>query len=209
MINNVESVVYAVMANCVLIHGGLRDGSVWDPVVQILKEHGHRVFAPSLAKPQNSTLSGHISEVCKLIEDENLRNVFLVGHSYASFVITGVADKMPERIKRLIYVDSSVPRNGKSLYGMFELQGFTSEDYALPQDPPFLEPLYFDEEKVRKMPKTYVHCTRSEFIALTKSVFKQVIENAERDNWDYFQIESDQICMISHPDELAKILLRD
>jgi len=197
------------MADYVLVHGGQRDGSVWDKVVPLLAEHGHKVFAPSLSKPENSTLSEHVSEVCRLLVDENLNSIILVGHSYASLVITGVADRMPERIKHLIYVDCAVPVNGMSLYGMFEPLGITSEEYGLPQDPPFLEPLHFDEEKIRRIPKTYIHCTQSEFIAIGKPFFEKVVENAERDNWDYFQIDSDHPCMISHPNELAEILLRE
>ena len=197
------------MADYVLVHGGQRDGSLWDKVVPLLEEHGHRVYAPSLSKPENSTLGEHITEVCKLIEDEALNGVIMVGHSYASLVITGVADRMPECIKHLIYVDCAVPVNGMSLYGMFEPLGITPEAYGLPQDPPFLEPLYFDEEKIREIPKTYVHCRQSEFIAIGKPVFEKVIQNAERDNWDYFELDSDHPCMISHPVELAEILLRE
>ena len=197
------------MADYVLVHGGQRDGSLWDKVVPLLEEHGHRVYAPSLSKPENSTLGEHITEVCKLIEDEALNGVIMVGHSYASLVITGVADRMPECIKHLIYVDCAVPVNGMSLYGMFEPLGITSEAYGLPQDPPFLEPLYLDEEKILEIPKTYVHCTQSEFIAVAKPFFEKVIENAERDNWDYFELDSDHPCMISYPVELAEILLRE
>jgi pimeloyl-ACP methyl ester carboxylesterase len=196
-------------ADYVLVHGGQRDGSLWDKVASLLKEQGHRVFAPSLSKPEISTLSEHISEVCKLIDDENLNSIVLVGHSYASMVITGVADRIPNKIKHLIYVDCAVPVNGMSLYGMFEPLGITSEAYGLPQDPPFLEPLYFDEKKIRKIPKTYVHCTQSEFIAVGKPAFEKVVEDAERDNWDFFQLDSDHPCMISHPVELAEILLRE
>ncbi len=197
------------MADYVLVHGGQRDGSLWDKVALLLEEHGHRVYAPSLSKPDKSTLSEHITEVCKLLEDEGLNDIILVGHSYASMVITGVADRMPERIKHLIYVDCALPVNGMSLYGMFEAIGITSEAYGLPQHAPFLEPLYFDEEKIREIPKTYVHCTQSEFIDVAKPAFEKVIENAERDNWDYFRLDSTHTCMISHPVELAEILLHE
>jgi hypothetical protein len=198
-----------VKADYVLVHGGQRDGGLWKKVVPLLEEHGHRVYTPSLSKPENSSLSDHISEVCKLIDDESLNGIILVGHSYASMVITGVADRMPERIKHLVYVDCAVPVNGMSLYGMFEPLGITSEAYGLPQDPPFLEPLYFDEEKICEIPKTYIHCTQSEFIAIGKPAFEKVTENAERGNWDYFTLDSDHPCMISHPVELAEILLRE
>ena len=196
------------MADFVLVHGGQRGGSDWDQVAALLERRGHATFAPTLSRPDESTLGGHVSQVRELIEVNDLEGVVLVGHSYASMVITGVADRMPERIKHLVYVDCAVPINGMSLYGMFEPLGITSEAYGLPQDPPFLEPLYFDEEKMREIPKTYVHCTQSEFIAVGKPVFEKVIENAERDNWDYFQLDSDHTCMISHPAELAEILLR-
>ncbi len=197
------------MANYVLVHGGQRDGSLWDKVVPLLEDRGHKTFAPSLSKPDDSSLNQHISEVCRLFEDDNLDGVVLVGHSYASMVITGVADKMAERIGHLIYIDCAVPVNGMSLYGMFETRGITSEEYGLPQQTPFLEPLFFDEQKIKKMPKTYILCTNSEFIALSRQVYEKVVENARRDNWDYFELDSDHVCMISHPKELAQILLRE
>jgi len=197
------------VANYVLIHGGHKDGSVWDKVVPLLEERGHRVFAPSLPDPATSTLSEFINQVSGLIQGESLERVVLVGHSSGSLVITGVADKMPERISRLIYVDSSVPVVGKSLYGMFEDLGIFPKEYDLPQDPPCLEPLYFDEEKIRKMAKTYVFCTKGEFIAVAKPFFEKVMENAERDNWHYYTLDSNHECMVSNPVELTRILLEE
>jgi pimeloyl-ACP methyl ester carboxylesterase len=197
------------VAEYVLVHGGQRDGSLWDEVVPLLQAEGNRTFAPSLSRPDGSTLSEHISEICGLLEEHELDAIVLVGHSYASFVITGVAERMPERIKRLIYVDCAVPHDGKSLYGMFEDLGITSEEYGLPQDPPFLEPLHFDEERIRRIHKTYIHCTQSEFLAIGKPAFEEVKGNAERDNWDYFEIDSNHAVMISHPKELSAILLEE
>jgi Alpha/beta hydrolase family len=197
------------MADYVLVHGGQRDGSIWDEVVPLLQAEGHRTFTPSLSRPDRSTLDEHISQVCLLMEENELNGVVLVGHSYASFVITGVAERMPGRIKELIFVDSSVPRNGDSLYGIFEDMGFSSQEYDLPQDPPFLEPLHFDEEKIRRIPKTYIHCTHSEFVALGRPTYEEVKKNAARDNWDYFEIDSDHSVMVTHPEELAAILLKE
>lgn len=196
-----------MVADYVLVHGGHKDGSVWDMVVHLLEEQGHRAFAPSLPEPETSTLSEFITEVCGLFEDKGLDGVVLVGHSSGALVITGVADKMSQSISRLVYVDSSVPIIGKSLYGMFADLGISPEEYDLPQDPPCLEPLYFDEEKMRKMPKTYVFCTKGEFIAVAKPFFEKVMENAERDNWNYYTLDSDHLCMVSNPVELAQILL--
>ena len=196
------------MSDFVLVHGGQRDGSIWDEVAPLLRAAGYSTFAPSLSKPDTSTLSEHISEVCALLEERELSAAILVGHSYASFVITGVADRVPQRIKRMVYVDCAVPRNGKSLYGMFEDLGITSEEYGLPQEAPFLEPLYFDEEAIRRIHKTYIHCAQSEFIDLGKPAFEEVKRNAGRDNWDYHEIDSNHAVMLSHPLELAEILLK-
>ena len=39
----------------------------------------------------------------------------LVGHSYGGMVITGVADRIPERLRALIYVDAFLPESGESV----------------------------------------------------------------------------------------------
>src|SRR5690606_29622328 len=50
---------------------------------------------------------------------EDLRDVVLVGHSYGGMVITGVADRAPERLARLVYLDAAVPANGQNATGGF------------------------------------------------------------------------------------------
>jgi pimeloyl-ACP methyl ester carboxylesterase len=51
----------------------------------------------------------HIEDVVRMIEAERLERVVPVGHSYAGMVITGVADRIKERIARLVYLDAAVP----------------------------------------------------------------------------------------------------
>ncbi len=195
------------MADYVLVHGGHKDGSIWDKVVPLLEEKGHRVCAPSLPDAETSILEEFISAVCRLLEDEGLHDIVLAGHSSGALTITGVADRMPERVGHLVYVDSSVPIVGKSLYGMFEDLGISPAQYDLPQDPPWLEPLYFDAEKIRRIPKTYVFCTQGEFKAVAEPFYEKVKRNAERDGWNYYALDSGHECMVSHPAELAHILL--
>jgi hypothetical protein len=57
------------------------------------------------------------------------------------------------------------------------------------------------------MPKAYIFCAQGEFIAVAKSFFDKVKENAERDNWKYYTLDSGHECMVSHAVELAQILL--
>jgi pimeloyl-ACP methyl ester carboxylesterase len=195
------------MADYILVHGARNDGSVWDEVVSLLQERGQRAFAPTLSGPEDVDLDDNISEVCDIITRENLDKVVLVGHSYAAMVITGVVDRMPERIKNLVFIDSAVPASGKSLFDMIESYGVSTAEYGLEPERPFTEPLYFDEERMRRIPKTYIHCTESEFLEAGKAAFRHVVEHTERDRWDFFELETDHHCMVSEPRKVAEILL--
>ena len=193
------------MSDYVLIHGALNAGSVWDAVGKILRGKGHRVFAPTLTPPQNIGLADNINEVCSLIEREKLENVILAGHSYAALVITGVFDRMPERFARLIYIDSSIPASGRSLYGLIEDYGGSVAGRGLPQFKPFTDALLFDEERWRKVPKVYIRCTRSEFADIGNKAFSIVKARAD---WTCCELDSKHHCMTEKPQETAQILTR-
>lgn len=66
-----------------------------------------------LSRPEVD-LDTHITDVVNLIEFEDLRAVVLLGHSYAGLVVTGVADRVPERLARLVYLDSGPAPDGVS-----------------------------------------------------------------------------------------------
>ncbi|WKN48762.1 alpha/beta fold hydrolase [Nocardioides sp. Arc9.136] len=98
----------------VLVPGFWLGASVWRPVADQLGEHGHVVHAvdlsgmgerASLASPETD-LTTHVDEVVHLLEQHDLHDVVLVGHSYGALVTTGAADRAPERVGRLVYVDS-------------------------------------------------------------------------------------------------------
>lgn len=57
----------------------------------------------------------HIKDVVNMILYEDLHNIILVGHSYGGMVVTGVADSLPGRIRKLIYLDALLPDDGESL----------------------------------------------------------------------------------------------
>jgi pimeloyl-ACP methyl ester carboxylesterase len=107
----------------VLIHGANHGGWCYDRVGAILLSQGHRVFAPTLAglaerasmDASRINLTTHISEIVDLFERENLTEVVLCGHSYGGMVIAGVADRIPDRISTLVFLDAVVPENGKSM----------------------------------------------------------------------------------------------
>lgn len=107
----------------ILIHGASHGGWCYDRVTDILRSQGHRVFAPTLAglaerssmDARRINLTTHINEVVELFERENLSEVVLCGHSYGGMVIAGVADRIPDRIENLVFLDAVVPENGKSM----------------------------------------------------------------------------------------------
>ncbi|MCX6021113.1 MAG: alpha/beta hydrolase, partial [Chloroflexi bacterium] len=102
------------MAIYVLVPGFWLGGWAWRAVAETLRAAGHSVYPVTLtglgervhlAGPQVN-LDTHIADIVNLLRYEQLREVVLVGHSYAGTVITGVADQAPERIARLVYVDT-------------------------------------------------------------------------------------------------------
>ena len=107
----------------VLVHGASHGGWCYDRVATILRSQGHRVHAPTLAglaervdmDARRIDLTSHIDEIVELFEREDLTEVVLCGHSYGGMVIGGVADRIPERIGNLVFLDAVVPENGKCM----------------------------------------------------------------------------------------------
>ena len=111
------------MAKYVLVHGGGHGGWCYQPVAQRLRAKGHEVYTPTLTGLGERShllspavdLNMHIRDIVNVIEFEDLTDIILVGHSYGGMVITGVADKVPERIANIVYLDAAYPFNGQSL----------------------------------------------------------------------------------------------
>jgi pimeloyl-ACP methyl ester carboxylesterase len=109
--------------NFVLVHGAWHGGWCWRRVADLLTSRGHRVFTPTLTGLADRShllnddinLTTHITDVVNLIAWEDLDGVVLCGHSYGGMVVTGVADKMADRIGSLVYLDAFVPENGQAM----------------------------------------------------------------------------------------------
>ena len=119
------------MATFVLVHGSMHGGWCWKRVVPLLRAAGLDVFTPTLtglgerahlAHP-GINLDTHIQDVLGVLEYEDLHDVVLVGHSYATMVITGVADRVPERIAHLVYLDGPIGGEGQALLDFFPPDG--------------------------------------------------------------------------------------
>jgi pimeloyl-ACP methyl ester carboxylesterase len=107
----------------VLVHGGWHGGWCWRRVARLLRAAGHEVFTPTLTGLGERShllssainLDTHIADVVNVIDYEDLEEVVLVGHSYGGMVVTGVADRRPDRLAALVYLDAFVPDDGESL----------------------------------------------------------------------------------------------
>jgi len=112
------------MTTFVLVHGAWHGSWCWKRVRKALQAKGHDVFTPTLtgvadrshlASPRVD-LETHIADVVNLIRWEELDQVVLCGHSYAGCVITGVADRLPERMRALVYLDAFLLEDGQGLH---------------------------------------------------------------------------------------------
>ena len=111
------------MANFVLVHGAWHGGWCYRDTARILRAAGHTVHTPTHTgvgerfhqSAENITLETHIRDVAGCIEAEELTDVVLCGHSYGGMVITGVADRIQDKIRALVYLDAFVPEHGDSL----------------------------------------------------------------------------------------------
>ncbi len=106
----------------VLVHGAWHGGWCWRQVAAQLRAAGHTVFTPTLTGlgerahllRADTGLDTCIDDICAVILNEELDNVVLVGHSFAGPVISGVADRMPERLRQLVYLDALLVQQGQS-----------------------------------------------------------------------------------------------
>lgn len=111
------------MATYVLVHGGGHGGWCYQRVARLLRAEGHEVLTPTLTGlgerahllDDRVDLERHVTDVAAVLRFEDLRDVILVGHSYGGMVITGAADREPDRVGRLVYLDAATPVNGQSL----------------------------------------------------------------------------------------------
>ena len=104
-----------------LIPGAWMGSWVWDNVADGLRARDHDVDSITLSGLNGGEdvagidLSTHVDDVLTLLEQSDVRNVIVVGHSYSGLVAGQVADQAPERVIHTVFIDAFLPRDGKSL----------------------------------------------------------------------------------------------
>jgi len=119
-----EAAAQSAAKTYVLVHGAWHGGWCWRVVADALRSIGHRVTTPTQTGlgerkhqlTKDITLDTFVADIVNHIEAEELDDVILVGHSLGGAGITGAADKIPDRIRHLVYLDGVILENGRSVF---------------------------------------------------------------------------------------------
>jgi pimeloyl-ACP methyl ester carboxylesterase len=224
------------MATYLICHGAWSGGWSWKKLRALLGTAGHEVFTPTytglgerahLAHPLID-LDKHIEDVLGVIEYEDLHNFILVGHSYGGMVATGVADRVPERIRHLVYLDAFVPTDGQSLRDLASEAPPAErlEGWLIPPNPPAPdtapEDLAWTVPRRRHQParcftqalrltrgepafpRSYIHCTKK----TGADVFRQFADRFRSDpSWRFHSLATSHSPNITAPETLAALLI--
>lgn len=110
------------MKTVVLVHGAWHGGWCWSAVASILRARGYTVFTPtqtglgerSHLLSKSVDLEVFITDILNVFKWEDLHDVMLVGHSFGGAVISGVADRLHNRVRQLVYLDAVILEHGQS-----------------------------------------------------------------------------------------------
>ncbi|MGI4952055.1 MAG: alpha/beta fold hydrolase [Janthinobacterium lividum] len=233
------------MAQFVLVHGAFHGGWCWSRVAERLRAAGHAVLTPTqtgLGERRHLlsaaiTLDTFVDDICGVLEAEEVQDAVLVGHSFGGISITGVADRMPERVRHLVYLDSRILEAGQSMQdvdaersGTWRRMAEASGGLAIPPPPAS----YFDcpdpadaawiARRLTPHPLgTFTTplnlanpvlgngrpCT---YVACTDPVYPWLEASRQwargREGWGWAEIAAGHDAMVSAPAELAELLVR-
>ncbi len=215
----------------VFVHGAWGGGWQWSKVDHLLTADGHRVYRPTLtglgekvhlASP-DINLTTHVTDIVNVILWEDLRDIVLVGHSYGGMVITGVMDRVPGRIRRVIFLDAVAPDDGESMNAAFGtaptpeqtatgyiIPGWVKPDKPIPHDVPhpvktLSEPVSFKNPAALRLPVTYI-LTVDPGKKPEEDRFFRFYARAKARGWATLVMEADHNPEWFKPQELVKVL---
>jgi pimeloyl-ACP methyl ester carboxylesterase len=227
------------MATFVLVAGAWSGGYRWRAVARRLRAAGHEVSTPTLTGlgervhllTRDVDLATHVLDVANVLVYEDLRDVVLVGHSYAGMVITGVADRLPERLAHLVYLEAPVPRDGESQLDNADRTGQPALEDAvrrggdgwrvpvprLPDGSPeggrltphpfatLTQPLRLTNGRATAaLPKTYVLGTETPYVRWRRAYLTERVSGPE---WRLVELPTTHAPMDTMPERVIAILL--
>jgi pimeloyl-ACP methyl ester carboxylesterase len=218
----------------VLVHGAWGGGWVWRRVADRLRARGHRVFAPTLTGLGDRshlcspavTLTTHILDVVNLVAWEDLDGFVLCGHSYGGAVITGVAERIAQRIALIVYLDAFIPADGEAMADIAPRRPVPGGTTPAPtgnlfrvneRDRAWVEAKSTPQPNgtfVEKLAVTgaYQRIPKRAFIRASlydAPHFRRYYDAcAATPGWTTYEIAAGHMVMLDAPDELTRILLR-
>ncbi len=217
------------MANIVLVPGAYHGGWYYSSILPQLRAAGHHVFTITLSgldgprdrqhAPVN--LDTHIEDLVSLIEHERLDDIVLCGHSYGGMVIAGASDRLPERVRAMLFLDALVPDDGDSVWSMFppplrDMFISAAPDGLMTQNPPdteararphplatFLQPIRLTGNAYKPANKVYAWCN-----AKPGSPFEATHDRLAADRaWTAYKLACGHDIMNEAPELALKLLL--
>ncbi len=218
----------------VIVHGAWGGGWDWLAIDSMLTRHGHHVVRVTLtglgerhhlASP-NIGLDTHIDDVVNRILWDDLHDVVLVGHSYGGMVITGVVDRIPDRIRRVVYLDALLPDSGESVMSIpdtarakfvqsitrdgYLVPGWVQDTTVIPRDVPqalrtFTDTLRLVNPAGRKVAAAYILTYEPQ---ITPDPFQMFADRATARGWPVYKMVSDHLPERTHRTELVALLER-
>lgn len=224
------------MTEFVLVAGAKLGAWAWDEVVPELRAAGHEAHALTLSglAEKRGTPAGqqtHVRDIVEEVERLGLRDVVLVGHSYSGIPVGQAAERIGDRLARVVYVDASVPADGKSFLWGWPSDGaraaieandgfwpsFSAEDLAdqdltdeqiarmvrdsTPHPGASLTEPAVLTRPLAELPSTYVKCLLD-----WPEPSDDVAELLKSDRWQLVTMDTGHWPMFSQPHELAHIL---
>ncbi len=231
--------LHAQEATYVIVHGAWGGAWQFKNTAHRLMDEGHNVYRPTLTglgerfhlADTNITLDTHIKDVVNTILFEDLKEVVLVGHSYGGMVITGVADSIPNRIKKLVYLDAIVPVNGESVITAMGIDStqvssrfpihkgmitpvWVRDTSKTPRDVPhplhtFTQPIRLASKGHINIPTSYIFTFEEAKGGEEKDDFYRFYKRALGNKWKIYKLEASHNPQIDKLDSLVQILLEE
>lgn len=230
-----HKLTYAQKTTYMIVHGAWGGSWQFKNTASELVKKGNIVYRPTLTglgeryhlADTAIGLQVHINDVVNTILFEDLSNIILVGHSYGGMVITAVADSLPDRIKKLVYLDAILPDNGESVMSLmgkssgdngllkfvkdgFILPFWVKDEHKFPRDVPHSMKTMTDEinlknSKRTKIPSTYI-LTYEDKKAIEKDDFYPFYKKAKQRNFKTIEFMGDHNPQIKKLKELVDLL---
>lgn len=110
-----------------LVHGSWHGGWAFDDIGAALREAGHRVLAPCLLGlgrdaanlHRDIGLWTHVDQLERIVREQDLHNLILVGHSYSGALVHGLEGRVADRLRAVVHLEGAIPAPGCSIMQMW------------------------------------------------------------------------------------------